>query len=154
MPGRYGGAYQYVQWANGTSILDFYSDPTIAAWYQTNVRTIVTRVNSITGIKYSDDPTIFAWELINEPGVPGDDTGRILTVEPCSPFCPAQDARACPKRPSPGCPGMLQDWIDQQSQYVKSLDSNHLVTTGHQGYVEQAALSFSLLQTHRSRHVA
>ena len=104
-PGRYGGAYQYVQWANGTSILDFYSDPTISAWYQTNVRTIVTRMNSITGVKYSDDPAIFAWELINEPGVPGDDTGLILTVEPCPPFCPAQDARACPKQPSPCCPG-------------------------------------------------
>ena len=104
-PGRYGGAYQYVQWANGTSILDFYSDPAISGWYQTNVRTIVTRVNSITGIKYSDDPAIFAWELINEPGVPGDDTGSILTVKPRPSCCPAQTQELCPRRPSHCCPG-------------------------------------------------
>ena len=31
---RYGGAYQYVLWANGSSILDFYTNPTLVGWYQ------------------------------------------------------------------------------------------------------------------------
>lgn len=69
-----------MQWANGGSILDFYTNPTIVGWYQNNVKTIVGRVNSINGIAYKDDPAIFGWELINEPHVPGDDTGSVLTV--------------------------------------------------------------------------
>lgn len=28
---------------------------------------IVTRKNSLSRVKYSDEPAIFAWELINEP---------------------------------------------------------------------------------------
>jgi hypothetical protein len=76
---RYGGAYQYVKWANKTSILDFYDEPCVG-WYKNNVERIVTRVNSITGVAYRDDPAIFGWELINEPHVPGDDSGSILTV--------------------------------------------------------------------------
>lgn len=60
--------------------MDFFTNPTIVGWYQNNVKTIVTRVNSITGLAYTDDPAIFGWELINEPHVPGDDTGNILTV--------------------------------------------------------------------------
>ncbi len=77
---RYGGAYQYVTWANGTSILDFYTDEIITSWYLNNVEKIVTRVNALTGIAYKDDPTIFGWDLINEPHAPGDDTGKLLTV--------------------------------------------------------------------------
>lgn len=44
------------------------------------VKSIVERNNSITGVRYCDDPTIMAWDLVNEPFNPGDDTGKILTV--------------------------------------------------------------------------
>lgn len=71
---------QYVKWANKNSIIDFFTDPVIRGWYTNNVKTIVTRRNSLTGIEYRDDPAIFGWELINEPHVPGDDSGTILTV--------------------------------------------------------------------------
>lgn len=40
----------------------------------------MTRQNSITGVRYMDDPTIMAWDLANEPYVLGDDSGTILTV--------------------------------------------------------------------------
>lgn len=79
---RYGGAIQYVKWANGSSILDFFTNPKILGWYQNNIKTIVTRRNNITGIEYRNDPAIFGWELINEPHVPGDDSGGVLTVRP------------------------------------------------------------------------
>lgn len=38
------------------------------------------RNNTITGVTYRDDATIMAWDLVNEPFNPGDDTGKILTV--------------------------------------------------------------------------
>lgn len=44
------------------------------------VRSVVLRNNTITGVTYRDDPTIMAWDLVNEPFNPGDDTGKILTV--------------------------------------------------------------------------
>ncbi len=35
--------------------------------YEAHVRKIVTRINSLTGIPYRDDPTIMTWQLANEP---------------------------------------------------------------------------------------
>lgn len=45
----------------------FFSDPGARRLYKQHVAAIVKRRNSITGVPYRDDPTIFAWELINEP---------------------------------------------------------------------------------------
>jgi hypothetical protein len=42
----------------------------------------VLRNNSLTGLRYCDDPTIMAWDLINEPFNPGDATGTVLTARP------------------------------------------------------------------------
>ena len=32
------------------------------------------------------------------------------------------------------CPDALQSWIQTQAAYVKSLDSNHLLTVGAEGF--------------------
>jgi endo-1,4-beta-mannosidase len=40
----------------------------------------MTRINSITNEAYKDDPTILAWELINEPRCPSDPSGDTLQV--------------------------------------------------------------------------
>ena len=59
---------QYAMWATGTNQTDvFFSDPTAIKLYQNHIAKIITRVNTYTGIKYSDEPAIFAWDLINEP---------------------------------------------------------------------------------------
>lgn len=43
-------------------------------------QTILTRKNHLNGIQYKDDPTIFAWELMNEPRCMSDVSGDTLQV--------------------------------------------------------------------------
>ena len=44
------------------------------------VGALITRRNHWNDLYYRDDPTILAWELANEPHMPGDDTGIVLKV--------------------------------------------------------------------------
>lgn len=107
----FGGKGQYVEWARdagadvGSSNDSFYTDPTVRGYYKHYMKAIMTRVNSISGISYRDEPTIFAWELINEPRCPSDLSGDIL-----------------------------QDWIEEMAAYAKSLDQRHLLTIGLEGF--------------------
>ncbi|XP_072985289.1 mannan endo-1,4-beta-mannosidase 6 isoform X1 [Typha latifolia] len=106
----YGGKSQYVKWGkaaglNLTSDDDFFSDLTIKGYYKANVKAILTRVNTFTNITYKDDPTIFAWELMNEPQCLSDPSGD-----------------------------KLQAWIQEMAFYVKSIDPNHLLGTGTEGF--------------------
>ncbi|XP_054781013.1 mannan endo-1,4-beta-mannosidase 6 isoform X2 [Prosopis cineraria] len=106
----YGGKAQYVKWGkaaglNLTSDDDFFSHPTLRSYYKTHVKTVLNRVNTFTNITYKNDPTIFAWELMNEPRCTSDPTGD-----------------------------KLQDWIQDMAVYVKSIDPKHLVEIGLEGF--------------------
>ena len=72
-----------------------------------HVRFIVSRTNTITGKPYAESPALMAWEIANEPR------------------CFADDSLHKAK---------FVEWIDEQSSLIKSLDPNHLVTTGSEGY--------------------
>ncbi|XP_072960266.1 mannan endo-1,4-beta-mannosidase 2-like [Typha angustifolia] len=108
---HYGGKTQYVKWAWDEGIAltssndSFFFDPSIRIYFKIYLKTILTRKNHLTGIEYRDDPTIFAWELMNEPQCISDSSGDTL-----------------------------QEWIEEMAQYVKSIDSKHLVTIGLEGF--------------------
>ena len=71
-----------------------------------HVRNIVTRVNTVTNQPYTESPAIMAWEIANEPRAFGTDSLH---------------------------KAKFVEWIDEQSTLIKSLDANHLVTTGSEG---------------------
>lgn len=100
----YGGINQYVQWSQtAESHDDFYTDENTKKWFRDYVSAVLNRTNTFSGKLYKDDPTILALELTNEARV--------------SHFA-SQD--------------MIQ-WMAEMSQHIKTLDSNHLVTTGVEG---------------------
>lgn len=63
------------------------------------------------GVQYSDDPTIMSWNLLNEP------------------VC-----RGCAS-------GTIAKWVQEMAPYVKSLDSNHLLTVGEEGFYSTTTAS-------------
>lgn len=127
-----GGMAQYVAWADGSPIpyppshpdftgdwgtfmtysARFYSMPQCQTAFRTAIAAVVGRTNTISGRLYRNDPTIFAWELANEP-------------------------RNYP-----------QAWIDETAAYIKSLDPNHMVTSGSEGSV-----GGDFLPTHDGPHI-
>ncbi|WOK96726.1 mannan endo-1,4-beta-mannosidase 8 [Canna indica] len=107
---HYGGKAQYVRWGREkgldlSSDDDFFSDPTLKGYYKSFVETVITRVNTFTNVAYKDDPTILAWELINEPRCCSDPSGDTL-----------------------------QAWFEEMVAHVKSIDPTHLLEIGVEGF--------------------
>jgi mannan endo-1,4-beta-mannosidase len=71
----YGGMAQWLRW-RGVAVDNreppagyaarFYGDGQLREAYRRRVRTLLGRVNTISGVRYGADPTILAWELMNE----------------------------------------------------------------------------------------
>lgn len=105
----YGGIPQYVKWAglpaNSNSDIDiFYTNDRTISLYKSFVSTIVDRTNTISKIRYKDDPVVFGWDLMNEP------------------------------RSSSGQKSLVvAGWISDMTSYVKSLDNDHIVLAGSEG---------------------
>ncbi len=110
---EFGGMDQYVRWRGGKYHDEFYTDPIIRQWYKAYVEHVLNRINTHTGVAYKDEPTIMAWELANEPRCKG--TG--------------------PYPPSSTCgTATLLNWVSEMSGHIKSIDENHLVAVGDEGF--------------------
>ncbi|KAF2302330.1 hypothetical protein GH714_034121 [Hevea brasiliensis] len=79
----FGGKKQYVNWARNQgrylpSDDDFFRHPVVKGYFKNHIKTVLNRYNSFTGIHYKDDPTIMAWELMNEPRCTSDQSGSTI----------------------------------------------------------------------------
>lgn len=105
----YGGMNQYVDWSStATEHDDFYTDANTKQWYKNHIQTVLNRENTINGRIYKQDPTIFSWELANEPRCSSDASGQ-----------------------------MLNNWISEMSAYIKSIDPSHLLSIGCEGFYNE-----------------
>lgn len=69
-----------------------------------HARNIVSRTNSLTGVPYTQSPAIMAWQICNEP-------------------------RAFSRQGKEA----LLDYIRRTSEAIRSIDPNHLISTGSEG---------------------
>lgn len=114
-----GGYSVYLQWSgHGNAVVpavdgwpaymeyvkQFQQSDSAKALFANHVKNIVTRTNRYNQIKYVDDPTIMSWQVGNEP--------RAFSDENKEPF-----AR----------------WMADVAAQIKSLDANHMVSSGSEG---------------------
>ncbi|KDQ27597.1 glycoside hydrolase family 5 protein [Pleurotus ostreatus PC15] len=101
----YGGMDVYVQQITGSTNHDlFYTDAQVIAAYKNYVQTFVSR--------YANEPTILAWELANEPRCRGSGPNTSGTCTPAT----------------------ITAWATDISTFIKSIDPNHLVALGDEGF--------------------
>ena len=140
-----GGFTQYNIWTGGPVIdpdatghtwdeymdyaATFYSNQSAQQMFRTTIERIVRRVNTINGRPYSQDPTIMAWQLANEP--------RPGTVSTWG------------KSNIP----IFNKWINETAAFIDSLDSNHLICTGSEGVIGTLVSEDFYLEAHRSKHI-
>lgn len=119
-----GGYAQYLEWSGcgrypiaeidgwesyRDYVSQFHKADGSAQWkqlFEKHVSFIVTRTNRYTGLPYREDPAIFSWQLCNEP--------RPFSAEGKENF---------------------YAWVSRTAKLIKSLDPNHMVSTGSEGEV-------------------
>ncbi len=114
-----GGYGQYLEWAGKGKMpvpgvdgwpvfMDYVKQfPTCSEakqYFAGYVRDMITRNNRYTNIEYVDDPTIMSWQVGNEP--------RAFSGENKEAFA---------------------TWMAEVTTLIRSLDSNHLISTGSEG---------------------
>lgn len=102
-----GGVCQYNTWAGaenpGSNMEFFLNNPDIQKWFKDYISMLLNRENTVTGVAYKDEPAIFAWQIINEARNFGAD------------------------------PQILRNWYQEMAVFIKSIDKNHMVSTGEEG---------------------
>lgn len=114
-----GGYSMYLQWSgHGKAVVPavdgwpafmeyvklFQQSDSAKSLFANYVKDIVTRTNRYNKIKYVDDPTLMSWQIGNEPRAFSDDNKE--------PFA---------------------QWMADVASLIKSLDPNHMVSSGSEG---------------------
>lgn len=89
---------------------------------------IIKRKNTYTGTYYYEEPTIMAWQLANEPR-PGSGT-LSFSNQTC-----------------------FFDWINETARFIKSIDQNHLVSTGSEGVIGSLQIDSIYVKAHQSNYI-
>ena len=116
-----GGYGMYLEWAGAGKALipaevgytaycnyvsQFVTNEKAKELFYNHVRHVVTRTNTVTGKPYKDDPAIFSWQIGNEPRC----------------FRPDSLGQAA-----------FVDFMWTTAALIKSLDPNHMVSSGSEG---------------------
>ncbi|MCD1258965.1 S-layer homology domain-containing protein [Paenibacillus athensensis] len=111
----YGGIKAYAT-ANNLQWLEFYTNPQLKQLFKDYIQYATNRTNTLTQVAYKDDPTIIAWDLMNEPRMDASsDTSADRSL-----FDPTGDK--------------LGAWLEEMAAYTKSVDGHHLVAAGAEGH--------------------
>ncbi|WP_052888967.1 cellulose binding domain-containing protein [Thermogemmatispora carboxidivorans] len=112
----YGGIDTRLQWeglptgqSNRWRFFNQQQCPGCFTQYKNYVSYALNHVNHYSGIAYKDEPTIFAWELMNEP----------------------RYENATPDESTTGT--TLRAWVDTMGAFIKGIDPNHMLGTGLEG---------------------
>lgn len=116
-----GGYGMYLEWAGAgkslipaevgygpfmESVSHFVTNDKAKELFYNHVRHVVSRTNTVTGKPYKDDPTIFSWQIGNEP--------------------------RCFRADSLGQAAFV-DFMWTTASLIKSIDPNHMVSSGSEG---------------------
>ena len=129
----YGGMDQYVRWdfgyGTGPKIAsrhnDFYTDSDCRMWYKNFASELMNRTNTLNGRIYKEDPTVFAWELANEPRAEGDITGDLI-----------------------------QGWIEEMSFYIKRvIGIEQMLSVGSEGIGDVEDVGTDFIRNHEQEYI-
>jgi mannan endo-1,4-beta-mannosidase len=87
----------------------FWRSKKVKELYKKYVKHMLNRINTYSGIAYKDEPAIMIWEIMNEP--------RYGAWE------------------SKNGAEKVRDWLKDAAVFIKSIDKNHLVATGEEGFL-------------------
>ncbi|MDA0323625.1 MAG: hypothetical protein O2923_13050 [Verrucomicrobia bacterium] len=107
----YGGMIWYVTnspTASGAHD-EFYTDGWCRQWYKDHFAVLANRTNTFNGRVYKEDPTLFGWQLANEP--------RSSSLS------------------------ALTNWVCEMAAYIQSVDTNHMVSSGEEGWEPEWSLN-------------
>lgn len=90
----------------------FYTSEKCLDYFEQMINHLLNRTNSVTGVKYKDDPAILCWETANEAGANQTNQQKYDNE--------------------------LSKWTINVVDYIKSIDTNHLVLDGRMSTTEQS----------------
>jgi len=140
-----GGMSQYVSWLSGETLPNpfkepftwfqfmnfsarFYNDNQANAYFRKYVKHLILRTNTVNHRRYVEDPTIMSWQLANEP------------------------------RPGAGKPAranfpVFLKWIKETSDFIRSMDANHLISTGNEGMYGSEFCDTLYIRMHQFKNI-